>query len=205
MPVVAATLRAMAKWLSKDPDAYLPDRPPYAPPYLERAREHALRRDGPPHARDWKQVAPPWRAGLFFGPLWLIAGYAAAFLAGQDATLDTLVLSLPIVFLGRSDALRWGGAAIHERRSTPTWTGHPFGAAPWLAVFLLHVACVFGIVGITALSTSDEATQRLAVLSAGFVAGGAGWLLDVLWGRSERKDGGLPPAKPSGVPWPSDD
>ena len=185
----------MAKWLSKDPDAYLPDRHPFATPYLERAREHALRRDGPPYAHDWREVAPPWRAVLVFGPLWAIVAYAAAFAAGQNATFDTMVLALPIVFLGRSDALRWGGTAINERQDTPSWTGHPFGGAPWLVVFVLHLACVFGIVAVEALTTADEATQRIAVLSAGFVAGGAGWLLDLVWGRSERREGGLPPVR----------
>lgn len=178
----------MGKWLSKDPDAYLPDRPPIAQPYLERAREHALRFDGPPYARDWRDLALPWRAGLGFTAFWLVAAYVAMVLSGATASLDTLIIAVPIVLLGRSEALRWHGAALHERRDRPSRKGRPFGGAPWAVVFALHVAVVFGVAAAVALATPDEGAERFAVLASGFAAGAAGWLLDLAWGRRERAE-----------------
>lgn len=183
----------MGKWLSKDPDAYLRDRPPVSRPYLERAREHALRRDGPPYARDWRDTAPPWSAVLGFTALWLVIAYVAAVVSGATASLDTLIILVPVALLGRSDAMRWGGAALNQHRDRPTRSGRPFGGAPWLVVFAAHLACVLTIAAAVGVATSDEASQRLALLASGFVAGAAGWLIDVIWGGRERADG-LPAA-----------
>lgn len=175
----------MGKWLSKDPDAYLPDRPPMVQPYLERAREHAIRRDGPPYAADWRHVGPRWHVLGLFVVTWAAIAYGAAVLAGVAVSIDTAVLSLPILALARSDALRWNGAALNERRDRPSAAGRPTGAAPWLAIFALHLVVVLGMAAAVALATTDEGTQRVTVLASGFVAGAAGWLADRWWPRSE--------------------
>lgn len=173
----------MGKWLSKDPDAYLPDRPRRVQPYPERAREHALRHDGPPYAEDWRDVTPRWRFIVGWLVLWGALAYAAAVLSGMATTVDTFVLAVPIVLLAPSDARRFHGAALRERRDVPTWKGRPTSAAPWLAVFALHTAIVVGMAAGAALLTNDEGAQRVAVLASGFVAGAAGWALDIWWGR----------------------
>lgn len=185
----------MGKWLSKDPDAYLPDRPPLVQPYLERAREHALRHDGPPYAESWRRSQPRWRVVLGFVVGWYCVGYAAAYLSGMSLTFDTAVVAVVVSSLSRPGALHFNGAAMHERRDYPTWRGRPFGAAPWLAVLALHLACVFGIAAAVALLTSDEGTQRVAVFASAIVAGAAGWLLDVIWGRADRR-AGVPQQQP---------
>lgn len=173
----------MGKWLSKDPDAYLPDRPRQVQPYPERAREHALRHDGPPYAEEWREVTPRWRFIAGWLVAWGALAYFAAVLAGMAVTVNTFVLAIPIVLLAPSDARRFHGAAIRERRDVPTWLGHPDGAAPWLAVFALHGAVVVGSAVVVASFTADEGAQRVAVLASGFVAGAAGWALDIWWGR----------------------
>lgn len=186
----------MGKWLSKDPDAYLPDRPPLVQPYLERAREHALRHDGPPYAEHWRRVQPRWRVILVFVAGWYLVGYAAAYVAGMSLTLDTAVVAVVLSSLSRPDALHFNGAAMHERRDYPTWRGRPFGAAPWLAVLALHLFCVFGVAAGTALLTGDEGTQRVAVLAAAILAGAAGWALDLWWGRADRRTSVPKPKQP---------
>lgn len=173
----------MGKWLSKDPDAYLPDRPRRVQPYPERAREHALRHDGPPYADDWREVTPRWRFIAGWLAVWGVLAYATAVVAGMTTTVDTFALAVPIVLLGVSEARRFQGAALSERRDVPSWQGRPQRAAPWVAVFALHVVIVFGIAAAVALATNDEGSQRLAVLASGFLAGAAGWALDGWWGR----------------------
>lgn len=173
----------MGKWLSKDPDAYLPDRPRRVQPYPERAREHALRHDGPPYAEDWRDVSPRWRFIVGWIGAWWGLAYAAGVLSGMAVMVDTLAIIVPVVLLGASEARRFHGAALNQRRDVPTWRGKPLGGAPWAAVFLLHCAVVFGLAAAVALATTDEGSQRVAVLASGFVAGGAGWALDAWWGR----------------------
>ena len=58
-------------------------------PYPERAREHALRHDGPPYAEDWRDVTPRWRAISAWVALWWLLAYAAAVVAGVGVTIDT--------------------------------------------------------------------------------------------------------------------